>query len=193
MSRSAREADHIQPRARHARPGCDHFRPKGLEILPLLLGIVALSAASAARAQDILAAMRDCQLEQDDSRRLACYDRTLMRAAGKPAERASTQGRAAGSAAAAEQFGMNGQLARKLGETHAPPQPDKLRARVSAVSYKLRGEPIVTLENGQIWESAEGSRHVDIKPGDVVTIWPGLFGSYRLTTGNAAVRVSRVR
>jgi hypothetical protein len=170
-----------------------HLKPKLLTLLPLLLGGVAMNAASVARAQDVLRAMQACELEQDDLRRLACYDRTLNRAPGKPADRPSPQGEAASSAAAAERFGMNEQLAHKLSGSQSPPPPDKLQGRVSAVSYKLRGEPIVTLENGQVWESVEGSRHLEIKVGDMVTIWPGLFGAYRLTTGNTVVRVSRVR
>jgi hypothetical protein len=167
------------------------------ETLPLLLSIVAMNATSVARAQDVVAALRTCESEQDDSRRLACYDRALNRPRppGKPAAPPSTheQPPAAKSSPAEELFGMNEELARKLQGAQAPPHLSKLQARVVAVSYKLRGEPVVRLENGQVWESVEGSRHVEIKVGEVVTIWPGLLGSYRLTTGDAAVRVSRVR
>jgi hypothetical protein len=88
---------------------------------------------------------------------------------------------------------MNEELARKLHGAAAPPHLDKLQARVVAVSYKLRGEPVVRLENGQVWEGLEGSRHIELKVGDVVTIWPGLFGSYRLTAGNVVTPVTRVR
>ena len=88
---------------------------------------------------------------------------------------------------------MNEELARKLEGT--PPQPhlDKMQARVAAVSYKLRGEPIVRLENGQVWEGLEGSKHIEIKVGEVVTIWPGLFGSYRLEARTVITPVTRVR
>jgi hypothetical protein len=171
------------------------FRPRWFEMVPLLLGLVAINAASPARAQDILAAMRACESEQEDSRRLACYDRALNRRPGKPADNPSTQGQphAANSSSPEEQFGMNEQLARKLGTAQARPLLDKLQARVIGVSYKLRGEPVIRLENGQVWEGLEGSKHIELKVGDVVTIWPGLFGSYRLTSGNVITPVTRVR
>lgn len=89
---------------------------------------------------------------------------------------------------------MNEQLAKKL-EGTTPPQAhlDKLQSRVVAVSYKLRGEPIVRLENGQVWEGLESSKHIEIKVGEVVTIWPGLFGAYRLEARSVVTPVTRVR
>jgi len=89
---------------------------------------------------------------------------------------------------------MNEQVAKKLAGA-TPPQPhlDKLQSRVVAVSYKLRGEPIVRLENGQVWEGLEGSKPIEIKVGEVVTIWPGLFGSYRLEARTVVTPVTRVR
>jgi hypothetical protein len=182
--------------ARPIRPTCDHFQPEWLKSLPLLLALVVVSAGSAARAEDVLQALHACESEQNDSRRLACYDHALNRPAAKPAERPATEKQppAASTAAAAEQFGMNEQVAKKLAGA-TPPQPhlDKLQSRVVGVSYKLRGEPIVRLENGQVWEGLEGSKRIEIKVGEVVTIWPGLFGSYRLEAGTVVTPVTRVR
>lgn len=154
-----------------------------------------MSAAARTYAQDLLSEMRACAAEHDDSRRLACYDRSLHRWADRPADRPSPQAQpiASASAAAERQFGTNEELARKLEGVQAPPRLDKVQARVSAVWRKLRGEPVVKLENGQVWEAAEGEKPIELKAGDLVTIWPGLFGSYRLSAGNAIVRVSRVQ
>ena len=156
-----------------------------------------MSLAVVADADNALAAARACTAEQDDAVRLACYDRSLHRVPGKPAtvapaEAAKAPVAAAKTATAEQQFGMTEALARKQG-TPAPPRPDKLQSKVVAVSHRLRGEPVMKLEDGQIWEVVEGETPIDIKAGDTVTIYSGTMGSYRLTAGGAYVRVHRVQ
>jgi hypothetical protein len=88
---------------------------------------------------------------------------------------------------------MSEELARKQSGTPAPPRLEKLQARIAGISRKPRGEPIVRLENGQVWETVDGEGSMELKVGDVVTIWPGLLGAFRLSAGNAIVRVHRVQ
>lgn len=71
----------------------------------------------------------------------------------------------------------------------APAKINKLTGRVNAVSVKARGESVVTLDNGQIWEEAESSWHQPLKVGDTVTISAGMLGSYWLD----AERLPRLR
>ena len=162
----------------------------------LLACLAATAALAATDADNALAAARACTAEQEDAVRLACYDRSLHRVPGKaatvaPAEAAKAPA-AARTATAEQQFGMTEALARKQG-TPGPPATDKLQSRVVGVSHRLRGEPVVKLEDGQLWEVAEGETPIDIKVGDTVTIYAGTLGSYRLTAGGAYVRVHRVQ
>ena len=169
--------------------------------LILVLGLSGLTDALHAGTEDVLAEMRTCAAERDDARRLACYDTQIHRTpdagqtthASRQQPRGTAEESAQAAAAAEQQFGMNEELARKSQQTQTPPRLDKLRARVVAVSRKLRGEPIVTLENGQVWETADGEGPIELKAGDVVTIWPGLLGAFRLSAGNSIVRVRRIR
>jgi hypothetical protein len=165
-----------------------------------LVGFAAMSGASRASPPDMVVEMRACATEQDDSRRLVCYDRAVRRTPNAPlntvAPQPQAQPVAAGPAAVAvaeQQFGMNLQLARKQGGAEAGPRLKDIHARVIAVSRKLHGEPVVTLENGQVWQAAQGEVAAVLKVGDVVTIWAGVLGSYHLSVGHDSMRVTRVQ
>jgi hypothetical protein len=95
-------------------------------------------------------------------------------------------------AAAAEQgFGMNGQVERS-NPTTRPPKIDHLAGRIASIRYKPRGEFILQLENGQVWEEADGENRVALEAGDAVTIDTGVMGAYWLGFGkHASVRVKR--
>jgi len=165
-----------------------------------LVGFVAMGEASRADPPDVVAGMRACANEQDDSRRLACYDRSVGRIPLEPHDSAASKPQPppvlAGPEAVAlaeQQFGMNPQLARQQAGAQAMPQLKELRARVVAMSRKPRGEPIVKLENGQVWQAADGEVTDRLKVGDVVTIWTGMMGSYYMAVRHESVRVTRVR
>src|SRR5262245_6706922 len=40
--------------------------------------------------------------------------------------------------------------------------PDKLTAQIAAVSYKVPGHAVVTLDNGQVWEQADADARVQL-------------------------------
>jgi len=149
-------------------------------------------------AQDVLANMRACAGERDDARRLACYDRQFQSVAEIPADvSAAPAGPAASSAGPGvsspqERFGMTGELERKQGVQ--PPRLEKLNGRVAAISHKLRGEAVIRLDNGQVWEEAEAGSDLQLSPGDAVTIRRGMLGSFWLSTAKkSGLRVRRVR
>jgi hypothetical protein len=156
------------------------------------LAACALAAhASLAAAADPLANIRRCAAESDAAQRLACYDEQFRVLDAQ----APTQPKSAAeeSALAEQRFGMNGQVERREPTTQAP-KIEKLTSRISAVGYKPHGEAIIKLENGQVWEEADGEEPVNLKIGDEVTIDTGVMGAYWLQYGkHASVRVKRAR
>lgn len=88
---------------------------------------------------------------------------------------------------------MSPQVARQQGQ--APPEkPRKLVAHVVSVTRQLRGEAVVTLDNGQVWQAAQGDSVLELKPGDTVTIYAGVLGSFVMSSPQTSSRrVKRVR
>jgi hypothetical protein len=182
-----------------------------------LVGFACGTPPAYAQVQDLQAVvtgMRACAAEQDDARRLSCYDKqfrqgaltssradpaTAPDAASSRSSTAPSAGPPAISAAPAsltpeQRFGLNAQLERKEhGTATQPPQLDKLRSRIAAVSYKLRGEAVVTLDNGQVWEQSDTDSRVPLQPGDAISIRRGSLGSFWLSAPKAGFRARRVR
>jgi hypothetical protein len=161
------------------------------------LAACALAAhASLAAAADPLANIRRCAAESDAAQRLACYDkqfRLLDAQAPTQPKSAAAEPAPVPAATAEQRFGMNGQVERSEPTTQ-PPKIAKLTSRISAVGYKPHGEAIVKLENGQVWEEADGEEPVNLKIGAEVTIDTGVMGAYWLRYGkHASVRVKRTR
>ena len=87
---------------------------------------------------------------------------------------------------------MNGQIERKEGT--APAQLDRLSSSIATVAYKPRGESIVTLQDGQVWEEAELVTHEPLHVGDPVTIRRGVLGAFYMSTQHVlGLRVRRVK
>jgi len=179
---------------------CGGLRSRHLGATLGLVGFVALCQVSRADPPDVVAGMRACANEQDDSRRLACYDRSVGRNPVEPPHSAASKPKPppvpAGPEAVAlaeQQFGMNPQLAQQQAGAQAVPRLKELHARVVAVSRKPRGEPIVKLENGQVWQAADGEVTDRFTIGNVVTIWTGAMGSYYMAVGHYSVRVTRMQ
>jgi hypothetical protein len=87
---------------------------------------------------------------------------------------------------------MTPQMKRK--QAGQPEELDKLSGRIATVSYKPRGEAVVSLVNGQIWEEAEAESHLPLRPGDTITIRRGVLGAFYLSSNSVlGLRVKRVR
>lgn len=93
--------------------------------------------------------------------------------------------------------------ARTFGEENLPssrraqpeiPEPDTLRAVVAKVEGDAYGMTVLTLDNGQVWRQAEGTRY-RIKPGTRVTLSRGVLGAFFLTADGTslAVKFKRVK
>jgi hypothetical protein len=134
----------------------------------------------------------ECAAMDDDAARLACYD------SHNPPHKSAvrTQGPAA-STKAPEAASHAPTSATNARERPAPearaPEPAELTARVDAVSKKVTGELLLKLDNGQSWVQAQRKAGVLIKPGERVTIAPGTFGGYLLSSDSGAtMRVRRL-
>jgi hypothetical protein len=186
----------------------------------MLIGVCLCGYAAAA--DTLPATVRACMQESDAARRLACFDRESALLVGEsaqvarqidpaPARPAATAPApaapvvsAAGSAAAAattqspqDKFGYRGNMARadhdkKKAEEQ---QSDQLTAKITELATLARGELLLTLDNGQMWQQKTADRALRVKVGDQVTIKRATLGSFLLTAeGNkGAMRVSRVR
>jgi hypothetical protein len=161
-------------------------------LLFLIAATTLCSVAPRARADDaeVLAKLRACAAEQDDRRRLSCYDNQLRPPSRKPPPQAASPPAAEDLATQEQQFGMGEQLARQAAQA---PHLNELTSRVVAVADHGRGASVVTLENGQLWEVLEGEGPVDLDAGTVVSIRAGVLGAYYLSVKKVSVRVKRLK
>lgn len=181
--------------------------------LALVLGLAqcwlspALAAGSTANA-----AFMSCASEQDDARRLACFDAAVAQvraqpappvASSAPAPAPAPAATAAATAAAAatvplskeERFGLRGDLKEEKAKK-APELTElqELRATVTKVAAKPHGELVLTLDNGQVWYEIQANSGIRVKTGDQVTIRSGALGSYSVVAPNGrSSKVTRVR
>lgn len=179
----------------------------------LLAGLCACASALAAEA--LPPSLRACMSESDATQRLACFDREsarltqesapIARRADPPASAppaaapaAATAAPAAATQSAQDKFGYRGNLARaELDKKSAEERQEfeQMTAKVSELGTLPRGELLLTLDNGQVWQQKSGDRAMRIKVGDDVTIHRASLGSFLLTSqaANGSMRVTRVK
>lgn len=144
--------------------------------------------------QSLEEALRACEAESNDMRRLACYDRSVAPWVKAPAATAPAAPPAAGAppaAAAASDFGTrNGPLdARRYAR-----EPKQVTAAVSGVEQRQSGLLVITLDNGQTWIQNQAAEYFPLKVGDTVEIRSAALGSYLLfAPSKRATRVTRIR
>ena len=158
---------------------------KGLHALLISASLAAAPLQSALAADDDLAQrIATCTREQDDSRRLACFDLAAAPKAVTP------------KVETADTFGVHGsELARNRddGKPESEAAPKRISATVKAIEKRARGELVVTLDNGQVWAQKEVGAYFPLKVGDPVAILAGTLGSFRLIAGSRATAVTRVQ
>jgi hypothetical protein len=189
--------------AAHLAPGS---RPSSIlaSTLALALGLAqcwlspALAAGPTANASFL-----SCAGEQDDARRLACFDAAVTQARTQPTPAVDSAAPAAAAATAAavvplskeERFGLRGDLKQEKAKK-APELAElkELRATVTKVAAKPYGELILTLDNGQVWYEIQANSGIRVKTGDQVTIRSGALGSYSIVAPNGrSSKVTRTR
>lgn len=166
--------------------------------------LLALAIQPALAADDDLARrIAACTHEQDDARRLACFDRAAAPKAVAEKATAVEAAPAAASASAAKRddatrtFGVHGsELARNTDNSAGAQEsatPKRITGKVAGIEKRPRGELVISLDNGQVWAQKEAGAYFPLKVGDSVTILAGTLGSFRLVVGSRATAVTRVR
>jgi hypothetical protein len=166
-------------------------RRAGVARLNFLASLTALSAvlpvaAVATDASSVLSevtarALRTCVAENQDSRRLACYDSALQRPAGRQTKTTPEQ-----------RFGLS--AAQVVQKEQIAESPKNITAKVAAVGRGSGGVLTVTLDNGQVWaqQSADG-QELPIGVGDSASVSHELMGGFLLTSSAGGHRSMRVR
>ncbi|HEY4210385.1 MAG TPA: hypothetical protein VGM84_02790 [Steroidobacteraceae bacterium] len=159
-------------------------------------------------------ALKACIGENDDARRLTCYDKALSRAPGHVVPSANTTPEARTAPAAStpaepvqpaqasqpvqakttpeQRFGLSaGQVVRKENIAESPKQ---VTAQVTSIGRESNGGLKLTLDNGQLWvqQTADG-QELAIRVGDSVTVSHELMGGFLLTSPGSGHRSMRVR
>lgn len=85
-----------------------------------------------------------------------------------------------------EEFGMTEKLAQQRAEASGsvvpeePKEPEQITAVITDIKRQPRGEHIVALDNGQIWQEEIASRYFPVEVGDTVIIKKRMLRGYRL-------------
>lgn len=147
-----------------------------------------------------------CADEDDDARRLACYDEAVafskapanetpapsapvaaaVPAAAVPAANPEGDFGALGSAVARQRYSEQQQAKDEV-------EVDSITAVVTEVSAQPRGELVIALDNGQTWVQKRRERYFAVEPGDKVTINAGMLGSFRMSNGKRMTQVTRIK
>ena len=147
--------------------------PRALLIfLPAVLSLAGTAAANSA----VPDSMRMCVQEQDDGRRLACYDREMARAE--------------------KSYGLTDEQKRKLDppKTSVEVKAQALSSKVLTLTLRADGRNVIALENGQIWVQGDAFEDIAIHVGDPVSIKPGLLGAFHMyLPSGLRTRVTRKR
>jgi len=173
----------------------------------------AQAPVQASSSAPLAAQLKRCASLADASARLACYDALAGIAAPSAATaQAAPSSSAAGSAGtlpsstgaaapvappgapAAPNIADFGVRNGPLQAGRDPVREKTMLAVVSAVSFRGRGELVVTLDNGQVWRQIQPSDY-PLKAGDHVEIDVAALGSYRLWTPSTrrATKVTRIQ
>lgn len=143
-----------------------------------------LLAAGVAYAGASLEPLRTCSEQRDDAARLACFDRevtVLLQPKSTLHVQPPTPDKPA--VQPESQFGWSEAEVRRRANPEAAREParlERLTERVSKVQELAFGRKRITLENGQVWAQLMSSEPIDLQSGDLVTIRPGVFGSFLL-------------
>lgn len=147
----------------------------------LLSGALALLLAPSARAADDDA--RACAAIAEPSARLACYD-----AVYPPSQPQRT-------VSAEDRFGLSG-LSREQQRAALglPAPPDRIEARIVALTLARDRRRLLTLDNGQRWVVPPEASNDRLAVGDRVEIRDAALSAHRLVTPQGiAIRAKRVR
>ena len=149
-------------------------------------------------------AILDCTKEQDDSKRLACFDREVARVQSTigltPTQERKLEpatvppSPAAAPAAVSSPDNPGTPQATHAAKTKPPPPAPLVASTVSRLFRNTSGRYVIVLTNGQTWIQGEAYDLFDAKIGDAITIRHGLLGSFWMRSASGSeTRVTRER
>lgn len=154
-----------------------------------------IAAVFPVAAETLSEGFRKCSTCQDRDARLDCFDAEVARLLNAQTQNAqmSNARMANVSAGSDRNFGVTGSvLAQQQAKQNT--QPTEVTARVTEVSTRPRGELVITLDNGQIWQQTQAGTNVRVRADDVVTIRAGALSSYILIAASGkTTKVTRIR
>jgi hypothetical protein len=155
--------------------------------------MILCSLTTTAAAEVLPDAIRACKNETDDARRLQCYDREVAKFPLTPEQTfglSQSQVQAAQRRSSGSESKSSGSESKK---SEPESKPKFLTAKVVALSERPHAGFIVTFDNGQVWMQYE-EELTPIHAGDLVTIKPGLLGSFWLIGPSGwATKVHRIK
>ena len=163
--------------------------------LPLII-LAAPVAANAQAGDDAVARFHECANIQDDTQRLACFDRVTKEVRANAAAATARDSKSKQDRAQRERddFGLSVVQQEQKRPEQAETKVKEVTARVAAVRRVGAGYYAIMLEDGAIWQSQELDPY--FRPperGDSIRIRRGMMGGYLLDVGKqASVRVRRV-
>ncbi len=152
--------------------------------------------------EDSASASDNVSSSQSEEQPKASQTETASRAVPPPTAEPATDEKklettsvAEGSQSQEALFGMNAEeqldVARKESATE---KIDQIEAGISEMRYSRTGKPIITLDNGHIWQQID-SENLRLSKNDRVIIRRASFGSYLLKKAGSkrSMRVTRIR
>jgi len=164
-------------------------------LLPCVAAVMAFPLAAAA--EDSGASLRVCRGEQDDAKRLACYDREIDCMSRPPVSGDAVPAAPPAPAATPEErFGRTGAMNRDEADRQEQESRElaELNATVVEIWTRADGLMVLTLDNGQIWKQIRPDSLFRLKAGEKVKVQPAALGSFLLSgPSKRSTRVSRVK
>jgi len=148
-------------------------------------------------AEEVSESLLACAAENDEQRRLECYDREAagkLPAANQPKAAAATQTDDLAMGEPARQTAVPEPEPEPQKVSSAAKEPDVLYAAVTKIARQPRGEHVVYLDNGQVWVEQIKSSYFPVDVGDTISLKKRKVSGYRLlTTSGKGYNVKRLR
>ena len=167
-----------------------------------IAGAVLLSVlSSVSQAETVADAMQACRNEQNDLKRLICFDAVaesmnIYAGAAKSVDEVASERPSQSAVIAApspaprgDDFGLESQ---RLAKENLP---STLSGTVASITESPRGDRIVSLDNGMVWRENDKRSNLRLNEGDIVVIERGVLGAFYLGKEgqNSRMSVRRVK
>ena len=157
------------------------------------MGLIWFITCSAPVRAEVPVVLRACVKITNNSDRLACFDKEVARLSD-PAGTAY-MAPATPRLSPEEKMGLSERRVQQLESSGPNPTGPRteLQVHISRVSTGGSGRTVFELDDGQVWQQVEPNPHFVASAGTAVTIAPGAFGSFWLSSGkHQSTKVKRL-